>query len=223
MVPVPADELARVAPHPYERLGAPYGEYSPYWLRASVLDALLGAQVLLQQRRSGWRLQLFDAYRPRPVQQFMVDHTAQALAQARGQIFHELPASERRAVLSTVYQFWALPSSDPKTPPPHSTGAAVDLTLLDERGMPVDMGSPIDEVSARSHPDYFQTLADAASQKVHHNRSQLREILQAAGFQQHPNEWWHYSRGDQLWAWRCQAETGTDCIAYYGCAELLAG
>lgn len=24
----------------------------------------------------------------------------------------------------------------------------------------------------------------------------------AAGFAQHPNEWWHYSFGDQLWAWR---------------------
>ena len=22
------------------------------------------------------------------------------------------------------------------------------------------------------------------------------------GFAQHPNEWWHFSYGDQLWAWK---------------------
>ncbi|MFM7652374.1 MAG: D-alanyl-D-alanine dipeptidase, partial [Vulcanococcus sp.] len=32
-----------------------------------------------------------------------------------------------------------------------------------------------------------------------------------AGFEQHPNEWWHFSYGDQLWAWRA----GQD-VACYG-------
>ncbi|MDG2329833.1 MAG: M15 family metallopeptidase, partial [Synechococcus sp. cluster2_bin.44] len=30
------------------------------------------------------------------------------------------------------------------------------------------------------------------------------------GFIQHPNEWWHYSYGDQLWAWR----SGAECAIY---------
>ena len=30
----------------------------------------------------------------------------------------------------------------------------------------------------------------------------LADVMEASGFAQHPNEWWHYSFGDQLWAWR---------------------
>ena len=25
--------------------------------------------------------------------------------------------------------------------------------------------------------------------------------MEQAGFVQHPNEWWHFSYGDQLWSW----------------------
>jgi D-alanyl-D-alanine dipeptidase len=35
--------------------------------------------------------------------------------------------------------------------------------------------------------------------------------MEVAGFAQHPNEWWHFSHGDQLWAWRQQQP-----IAHYG-------
>ena len=41
----------------------------------------------------------------------------------------------------------------------------------------------------------------------HGRRQLLRDAMGAAGFAQHPNEWWHFSQGDQLWAWRSnQAE-----------------
>jgi D-alanyl-D-alanine dipeptidase len=36
----------------------------------------------------------------------------------------------------------------------------------------------------------------------HQRRSLLAAVMQQAGFAQHPNEWWHFSYGDQLWAWR---------------------
>src|SRR3712207_9053825 len=75
LVPIPLEEFAVESPHPYEKLGAPYGEASPYYLRKSVLTALVAAQTELQQRYPGWRIQIFDAYRPVDVQQFMVDYT----------------------------------------------------------------------------------------------------------------------------------------------------
>ena len=31
----------------------------------------------------------------------------------------------------------------------------MDLTLVDESGQEIDMGSPIDEISERSYPDHF--------------------------------------------------------------------
>ncbi len=72
---IPLEKFAVVAPHAYVALGAPYGEFSPYFLREGVLQRLFQAQQHLQQHFPNWRLQIFDAYRPIPVQQFMVDYT----------------------------------------------------------------------------------------------------------------------------------------------------
>ncbi|WP_204140712.1 M15 family metallopeptidase [Halomicronema sp. CCY15110] len=216
LVPLSLTEFAVVTPHPYVERGAPYGDRSPYWVRQSVATALTQAQLNLQAMPLGWRLQIFDAYRPLAVQQFMVDHTAQELAQQQGLDLAKVSDLARQALMEAVYQFWALPSADPKTPPPHSTGAAIDLTLVDSDGQPIDMGSPIDEVSARSHPDHFHNQSHAYSQQVHQHRRLLRQVMSEAGFEQHPNEWWHFSLGDQMWAWRRAQVTGQTAIARYG-------
>ncbi|MDB9528229.1 M15 family metallopeptidase [Oscillatoria sp. CS-180] len=216
LVPISPETFAIVTPHPYEALGAPYGDRSPYWLRKTVTNKLQQAQNHLQSECPGWRIQIFDAYRPISVQQFMVDYTAQSLAQQRGVTIEALSDSEQESLLETVYQFWALPSQNPATPPPHSTGAAVDITLVNEAGQAVEMGSPIDEVSPRSQPDYFQPLTDAVSKTAHANRHQLRRCMETVGFQQHPNEWWHFSYGDQLWAWLISQKTGRQPTACYG-------
>lgn len=221
LVPLPLEQFAVVTPHPYEALGAPYGDRSPYWLRASVAEALRKAQQHLQTIQPGWHIQIFDAYRPIAVQRFMVNHSAQELAQQQGHIFAQLSESAQQAILSQVYEFWALPSLDAKTPPPHSTGAAVDVTLVDEQGHPIDMGSPIDEISARSHPNHFQQSTDPKHQQFHKHRTQLRHILNQVGFQQHPSEWWHFSLGDQLWAWLTMQAGGEGCSARYGDAARV--
>jgi D-alanyl-D-alanine dipeptidase len=223
LVPLLVDEFTLETPHPYMALGAPYGDRSPYFVRSGVLDALRSAQAELQHQCLGWGLQIVDAYRPIPVQQFMVRYTAQQLARQQGQVFQQLSESAQQVILEQVYQFWALPSSDPATPPPHSTGAAVDLTLVDAAGQVIDMGSPVDEVSPRSLPDHFadwrdrpETERDRAWQ-YHQNRQLLRNIMVNAGFRQHPNEWWHFSLGDQLWAWLCRQEDPSGhYIARYG-------
>ncbi|MEO1095685.1 MAG: M15 family metallopeptidase [Cyanobacteria bacterium J06638_28] len=219
LAPIPLERFSAVTPHPYEVLGAPYGDRSPYWLRESIIDALLQAQVYLQTLQPNWRIQIFDAYRPLAVQQFMVDYTAQQLAQEQSKSFATLTAVEQASILSEVYKFWALPSHDRRTPPPHSTGAAIDITLADAGGIPIDMGSPIDEVSARSHPNYFQQFAEQTCQQMHHHRSLLKQVMMQAGFRQHPNEWWHFSKGDQLWAWLMSQETQTPYTACYGRVE----
>ena len=201
LVPIPLDQFAVVDPHPYAVLGAPYGERSPYSVRVGVLDALIQAQHHLQTHRPGWQIQIFDAYRPIAVQQFMVDYTYQQLlktwqCQHPDALKETAPNDE---LLTQVYQFWAAPSHDAATPPPHSTGAAIDITLVDDQQQVVDMGSVIDEISERSYPNHF---ADRPKGKhFHEHRTLLSQAMQTAGFYQHPNEWWHFSLGDQLWAW----------------------
>jgi len=230
LVAIPGDGIALVDPHPYVVLGAPYGDKSPYFLRQGVLRRLLQASALLQSLQPTWHIQVFDAYRPIPVQQFMVEHAYGEMLRARGLEERSLTKGEQQAILAEVYEFWAIPSSDPATPPPHSTGAALDVTLVSEAGVSVEMGSPIDELSPRSFPDYFapdspdrpvddQTPLEDCD-RFHQNRQLLYDVMQQAGFQRHPKEWWHFSFGDQLWAWLTRKEVGNaeeGAIACYGC------
>lgn len=217
LVAIPSDRFTFVRPHPYQSLGAPYGDYSPYFLREGVLQRLLRAQAKLSARHPGWHLQIFDAYRPILVQQFMVDYTFMQLARQEG-VAKNLTEATRSRIQFKVLQFWAVPSPNPNTPPPHSTGGAIDLALTNAANEPVDMGSPIDEISPRSYPNHFADSTDPTHQKAHLHRALLVEVMSSAGFKQHPNEWWHFSIGDQLWAW----QVGDGAIARYGNADLIA-
>lgn len=201
LVPIPLQIFAIESPHPYEKLGANYEGRSPYYLRQSVINSLLQAQNQLQLLHPDWRIQIFDAYRPVTVQQFMVDYTFAEAVQAAGLREVELSEKQRQDIWQQVYELWAVPSLDEKTPPPHSTGAAVDVTLVDSTGQTVNMGSPIDELSQRSHPDYFANSSDPEQLQYHAHRQLLRDIMLKAGFQRHPGEWWHFCLGDQMWAW----------------------
>jgi D-alanyl-D-alanine dipeptidase len=214
LVPIPLEQFAVESPHPYEKLGATYIEASPYSLRQGVLAALVTAQAKLQQQHPGLRLQIFDAYRPVTVQQFMVDYTFAEVIRARKLNPYTLSDAQREAIWQDVYKIWAMPSHNPLTPPPHSTGAAVDLTLVDATGHIIDMGSAIDELSPRSHPDYY---GDRLEKPYHNNRQLLRDVMYSAGFRRHPGEWWHFSLGDQMWAWLCNQENSSVIVtARYG-------
>jgi D-alanyl-D-alanine dipeptidase len=218
LVPIPLEQFAVESPHPYQKVGAPYGKTSPYHLRQSVLTALVAAQSQLQQQYPGWRIQIFDAYRPVAVQQFMVDHTFNEVVETQKLNPAMLSDDQQQAIWQEVYKIWAVPSLDALTPPPHSTGAAVDITLVDATGQVIDMGSAIDELSPRSHPDYY---ANRLEQPYHNNRQLLRNVMHSVGFQRHPGEWWHFSMGDQMWVWLCEQDNPTTTVtARYGRVAL---
>ena len=193
--------LLRMEPHPYMALGAPYGASgTPFKLRLGVVQRLLDAQQQLVEHDPSLRLSIFDAWRPIAVQAFMVDHSIAELCRERGVEPRSGDAFDQ--VVADVGRFWAAPSRDPMTPPPHSTGAAVDLTLSSSDGTPLAMGGEIDAIGAVSEPQHFAGREDSNARRWHQRRQLLAEVMGAAGFAQHPNEWWHYSFGDQLWAWR---------------------
>ncbi|WP_320674480.1 M15 family metallopeptidase [Prochlorococcus sp. MIT 1341] len=201
------NSLHRLTPHPYVALGAPYVDgIDPFWLREGVVSRLVAAEDQLLRSVSGYRLAIFDAWRPIAVQAFMFQHAVDEECRLKGVSQTESKDSPKmRAILEEVKQFWASPSEDPSTPPPHSTGGAVDLTLVDLQGKEVEMGGEIDEISVISKPNYYALKAEKYKEsdffRWHNRRLILADVMRDLGFAQHPNEWWHFSYGDQLWAW----------------------
>ncbi|AFY58793.1 D-alanyl-D-alanine dipeptidase [Rivularia sp. PCC 7116] len=217
LIQIPLEDFAVESPHPYEKLGAPYGEHSPYFVRETIVDYLIVAQSYLQQLRPDWQIQIFDAYRPVAVQKFMVNHTFSQAVREKGLTELSLQAAQKQSIWEEVFKIWAEPSLDEKTPPPHSTGGAVDVTLVDEMGQVVDMGSPIDELSERSLPDYYAQIKVELAPRYHANRLLLKDVMEKAGFARNPREWWHFSFGDQMWAWLKNEENADNsCVACYG-------
>ncbi|MEC4803174.1 MAG: M15 family metallopeptidase [Jaaginema sp. PMC 1079.18] len=216
LVPIPLDKFAVVSPHPYMRLGADYGTRSPYYVREGVLNALIEAQNQLQQQQPGWQILIFDAYRPIAVQQYMVDYTFRQICQGKNLNPQQLSGTQAEAIWQEVYEFWAVPSDNPNTPPPHSTGAAVDVTLLNENQNAIAMGGEIDEISPISHPNYYAQATTPEAQQYHTHRQLLGQVMQTAGFCRHDCEWWHFSLGDQMWAWKTGGDRDPARIARYG-------
>lgn len=88
--------------------------------------------------------------------------------------------------------------SDPDiTLPPHVCAAAVDVDVIDiETGKLLDFGSKMNDDTDQSFL-YFPHLTD--EQK--NNRQMLLRAMLEAGFASCMPEWWHFSYGDQVWAW----------------------
>ncbi|MBM3642732.1 MAG: D-alanyl-D-alanine dipeptidase [Alphaproteobacteria bacterium] len=81
--------------------------------------------------------------------------------------------------------------ADPRRGGPHCRGAAVDLTLLDDEGQELDMGTGFDAFTPRSH--HARTDIPVAAQR---NRAVLLGLMTAAGWDHYRNEWWHYQLFD---------------------------
>ena len=76
----------------------------------------------------------------------------------------------------------------------HQTGGAVDLTLCNSNGIPLDMGSEYPVKCPEMVTSYV--LASIVNER----RKLLCNVMHNSGFANYPGEWWHFSYGDQLWA-----------------------
>lgn len=75
----------------------------------------------------------------------------------------------------------------------HSRGVAVDLTLVDEQGQELDMGTSFDAMIELSH--HFNPKLPIPAQR---NRLWLLAIMTQAGFRRIDSEWWHYELPEAL-------------------------
>ena len=126
----------------------------------------------------GYRLKVFDAYRPACAVRHFVLWGIEDLDLRMKPYFY--PELDKTALFELGYI--ARQSS-------HSRGSTVDLTLLDMRtGREVDMGSPFDLFSVISHPD-----SRAVTEEQYENRMRLQNAMTRAGFQPYDCEWWHFT------------------------------
>jgi len=189
-------------PHPYSHLGAPYKEKTSIWkLREEVVNRLVKVNDYLISM-NGFYLLIYDSWRPLEVQEFMFKR-AFLLECDKLDIDATLENMKYYpSILKKVEKFWAYPSFDSRCPPPHSTGGALDVCLSDKEGNLIEMGSKVDQMDETSNPNFYENMKDKEAITWNSRRKLLREIMTEFGFAQHPNEWWHFSYGDQLWAWK---------------------
>ena len=189
-------------PHPYLKLGAPYKNKNKIWnLREGVVKRLIDADNYLRTKYSDYSLILYDTWRPVEVQAYMFNMAFEIECRKRGLRISNDSIKKYSDVIKTVEKFWAYPTFDASCPPPHSTGAALDISIIDRSGNLLDMGCDIDEMSSSANPNFYEDSNSEESMLRNSRRLILKDVMSRFGFAQHPNEWWHFSFGDQLWAW----------------------
>jgi len=193
-------------PHPYSYLGAPYKDKTSIWkLREQVVNRLVKVNDYLISK-SSFNLLIYDSWRPLEVQEFMFKRAFLIECEKSDIDISFENIKSYPSILKKVEKFWAYPSYDTRCPPPHSTGGALDVCLSDKEGNLVEMGSMVDQMDETSKPDFYANVRNENAIIWNSRRNLLREIMTKFGFAQHPNEWWHFSYGDQLWAWKNKKE-----------------
>ena len=126
----------------------------------------------------GYRLKIYDAYRP----QCAVDHFvkwARDTSDTRMKPYF-YPDLDKSVLFEQSYI---------SSKSGHSRGSTVDLTLFDmSSGKEVDMGGAFDYFGNRSHPDYTGITSEQYA-----NRMLLRETMVSHGFKPLASEWWHFT------------------------------
>ena len=169
---IPGIEVFMVYATPYNFMGRVlYTGLDEAYLVPEAIEKLRKANELLRKKRLDLHLVVYDAARPRSIQEQMW-----------------------KVVESTELQdYVANPNKSGGSP--HNYGIAVDVTLVDCTGHPIPMGSEYDYFGDRSRVDLEdQLIANGEiNQRELLNRQLLREIMTEAGWLVEPSEWWHFN------------------------------
>lgn len=149
-----------------------YLKWKEAYLQKPVALMLNKAQERLTFLKPGLHLLVYDAARPLSVQQHMWD------------ALDSIPVKERVKFVSS-----------PRGKSLHNLGCAVDLTICDAKGIPLDMGAGFDDMRLIAYPMYeAKYLAEGVLTKDQlANRKMLRSVMRFAGFSGIPTEWWHFN------------------------------
>jgi D-alanyl-D-alanine dipeptidase len=145
-----------------------YGDLKKCYLLKEAAQKLAAAQKSLTALHPGWRLKIYDGARPRRIQ-----------------------AAMWALVKGTPQQPFV---ANPETGSIHNYGAAVDLTVVDEKGHELDMGTPFDFFGDLAQPRLEEASLKQGklSAEQVQNRHLLRKVMTEAGFISISSEWWHF-------------------------------
>lgn len=127
-------------------------------------------------RKQGYRLLIWDSYRPQKAVDNFVEWINNPNDEGDKSFYPELKKSDLLAG-----QYIMAKSG-------HTRGSTVDLTLIKKDGSFVDMGGTFDLFSEISHPDYKKL-----TKKQKQNRKILHDAMIKAGFKGIDSEWWHFT------------------------------
>lgn len=141
------------------------------YLVPDAIKKLKKANELLRKRRMDLHLVVYDAARPRSIQE---------------QMWKVVENTELQDFVANPYKSGG---------GPHNYGIAVDVTLVDCTGHPIPMGSEYDYFGDRSRVDLETELFESGeiNRRELLNRRLLREIMTEAGWLVEPSEWWHFN------------------------------
>ncbi|MEU5898743.1 M15 family metallopeptidase [Streptomyces venezuelae] len=168
-------------------------------VREGVLARLMHARSLLP---AGIDLLFIEGYRPLSLQRRYFTEYRQELAVAQP----EWTAQQLHQAASRYVS--------PPDIAPHSAGAAVDITLVDQDGHELDLGARVN-ASPEESDDACFTHAPNLSKSARHHRALLLDAMEGAGFTNYGTEFWHFSAAD-----RYDALMRSEPYARYGPIEL---
>jgi D-alanyl-D-alanine dipeptidase len=147
-----------------------YGNLEEAYLQPEALSKLYKASELLSKSHPELKLLIWDAARPRRIQQVLWDKA-------------DIPLPERSQYVA-----------NPESGSIHNYGCAIDLTLADSAGNPLDMGTDYDDFSVTANIDNENELIEKGilTELQVQNRAILRSAMTQAGFIPVRSEWWHF-------------------------------
>jgi zinc D-Ala-D-Ala dipeptidase len=145
-----------------------YHEFNRAFLHLDAVEKLTVAAHELKKLKPNYRFIIYDALRPRSVQWKM---------------WNKVKGTDHQ-------QYIANPESGSN----HNFGMAIDLSIVDERDKPLNMGTGFDEFSEMSQPRYEDRYVASQELTSRHieNRKLLKTVMEGAGFKQLSTEWWHF-------------------------------
>ena len=147
-----------------------YGELNKAYLHRDAASALKKASTYLHEIYPGYNLKICDAARPMSVQTRM---------------FNSVKGTPKARYVANPSKGGGL----------HNYGLAVDITIVDENGDELPMGTKVDHLGVEANIDKEQVLVrqGVITQTEADNRMLLRNIMKRAGFRPLPTEWWHFN------------------------------
>lgn len=147
-----------------------YKSLKKAYLHPNAMRGLIKAQRELKRLHPGYRLIVYDAARPMSVQQEM---------------WNVVRGTSKDIYVSNPAHGGGL----------HNYGLAVDISILDENGKPLPMGTKVDHLGIEAHITNERNLVQRGkiTKQERENRLLLRRVMRSAGFRALHSEWWHFN------------------------------